>query len=104
MSGQRPNIKIRVKVKSGQAKPIYVMAGWSGSRGTTIQLEKGWSLVSPDGETFTSGRDGNSYFDLFDDRDKKPAEEREHKSKAARGFADDCEDGEFHDEYGKPPF
>lgn len=68
MSGgnRRPDVSIRIKRKDDQTTE-YVFSGWKNEnqRGIALRLATGWSLVGPDGEAFTTGKEGNAYLDLF---------------------------------------
>lgn len=66
--GQRPAIKVRVKSKES-GTTFYVLAAWEDERGRLSgRLEEGWTLVSPEGHKITTGREGNAFLDVYDNR------------------------------------
>lgn len=76
--GRRPDLSIRVKRKDDGATE-YPLSGWKndGMRGIQLRLAEGWTLVSPDGESYTTGKDGNCYLDAFrNDGDRKASRPR----------------------------
>ena len=89
--GARPDIKLSVKLKDGGQRH-YPMAAWKNERGISGKLEEGWKLIGPDGAEYTSGKEGNSWFDVYDNREDsgaKPASDADRPRDTGGGFGDD---------------
>ena len=70
----KPDLKLSVKLKDNGER-VYPGAAWKSDRGDSFnfKLDDGWCLVAPDGTKYTSGRDGNAYFDVYTKREDGPA-------------------------------
>jgi hypothetical protein len=63
--GKRPDVSIRLKTREGGDKE-YPVAFWKQDNGgLSGRLAEGWSFVSPSGESFTTGKEGNCYLDCY---------------------------------------
>lgn len=90
--GNRPAIKLSVKLKDGGERH-YPGAAWPSKfdgGGLNMSLDPGWKLVGPDGTEYTTGREGNCYLDIFDNREDSGPPQR--KAKPAADFDDDFDD------------
>lgn len=89
--GARPDIKLSVKLKDGDQRH-YPLAAWTKDRGQGLsgKLDEGWKLVGPDGVEYTSGKEGNAWIDIYDNREDSGAKQTEYNpQKAAANFGDD---------------
>ncbi len=88
--GQRPDIKLSVKLKDGEQRH-YPLAAWTKDRGQGLsgKLDEGWKLVGPDGVEYTSGREGNAWIDIYDNRDEQPPKTEYNPQAAGGSFKDD---------------
>jgi hypothetical protein len=64
----KPSQKIIAKQRDAErgTKGTPVLAAWPNDfGGMNWRLEEGWKLVGPNGETVTTGRDGNAYLNGY---------------------------------------
>ena len=80
MAGKKPEVRIVGKMKGGDGR-IRIAAAWKNKgrngepgKGFSVRLEAGAKIVLADGTTFTTGKDGNSYIDLYIEAAEEQAE------------------------------